>query len=142
MIRNILHLAVGAILLAGCVTVHETRPIPDRKRVTEIQIQDSGRLLRHVVLFKFKDDTTDEQVRKIERAFCVLPAKIPEIHDFAWGTDVSVENLQQGFTHCFVVTFRSRADRAKYLPHPAHKAFGNILGPHMDKVLVIDYWTK
>ena len=142
MIRNILHLAVGSILLAGCVTVHETRHTPDDKRVTESQIQVSGRLLRHVVLFKFKDDTTDEQIGQIERAFCTLPSKIQAIHDFEWGTDVSVENLQQGFTHCFVVTFRSRADRAKYLPHPAHKMFGQLLGPHLDKVLVIDYWTK
>ncbi|HCO93532.1 MAG TPA: hypothetical protein DIU00_06210 [Phycisphaerales bacterium] len=142
MIRNILYLAIGSILLAGCVAVHETRRIPDDKRVTESQIQASGRLLRHVVLFKFKEDTTDEQVGQIERAFCVLPGKIQAIHDFEWGTDVSVENLQQGFTHCFVVTFRSRADRAKYLPHPAHKMFGQLLGPHLDKVLVIDYWTR
>ena len=142
MIRNILCLAVGSILLAGCVTVHEARPIPDDKRATESQILESGRLLRHVVLFKFKDDTTDEQVRQIERAFSTLPNKIQVIHDFEWGTDVSVENLQQGFTHCFVVTFRSRADRAKYLPHPAHKMFGQLLDPHLDKVLVIDYWTK
>jgi len=142
MVRNILHLAVGSILLAGCVTVRETRHIPDDKRVTESLIQESGRLLRHVVLFKFKDDTTDEQIGQIERAFCALPGKIQAIHDFEWGTDVSVENLQQGFTHCFVVTFRSRADRAKYLPHPAHKMFGELLGPHLDKVLVIDYWTK
>ena len=55
---------------------------------------------------------------------------------------MSVENLQQGFTHCFVVTFLSEADRTKYLPHPAHKEFGKILGPHLDKVLVVDYWTQ
>jgi hypothetical protein len=53
-----------------------------------------------------------------------------------------VENLQQGFTHCFFVTFRSEADRAKYLPHPAHKEFGRMLGPYLDKVIVVDYWTK
>ena len=142
MIRNILCLAAGTIILAGCVHVHESRRIPDDKSVTERQTQESGRLLRHVVLFKFKDDTTVEQIGQIERAFCALPGKIQAIHDFEWGTDVSVENLQQGFTHCFVVTFRSRADRAKYLPHPAHKMFGELLGPHLDKVLVIDYWTK
>jgi len=55
---------------------------------------------------------------------------------------VSVENLSQGFTHCFVVTFLSEADRAKCLPHPAHKEFASSLGPYLDKVLVVDYWTK
>ena len=34
------------------------------------------------------------------------------------------------------------ADRAVYLPHPDHKAFGAVLGPHLDDVLVLDYWTK
>ena len=86
--------------------------------------------------------TTDEQVRQIESAFCALPGKVDTIHDLEWGTDVSVENLSQGFTHCFLVTFLSEADRATYLPHPEHKAFGKLLGPHLDKVVVVDYWTQ
>jgi hypothetical protein len=98
-------------------------------------------LLRHVVLFAFKEATTPEQVAEIERAFSALPGKIPTICDFEWGTDVSVENASQGFTHCFLVTFRSEADRNAYLPHPDHQAFGAVLSPHLAKVLVIDYWT-
>jgi hypothetical protein len=142
MFRNLLCLATGAILLAGCVHVHETRHVTDEKPAAASHDDITNRLLRHVVLFKFKDDTTDEQVGQIERAFCALPDKVDAIYDFEWGTDVSVENRQQGFTHCFFVTFRSEADRAKYIPHPAHKAFGELLGPHLDKVLVIDYWSK
>ena len=140
MIRNILYLAAGAILLAGCVSVRETKRVAEDKppQCTKKPAQ----VLRHVVLFKFKDDTTNEQIRQIENAFCALPTKVGTIYDFEWGTDVSVENLQQGFTHCFLVTFRSEADRAKYLPHPAHKEFGQLLGPHLDKVVVVDYWTK
>ncbi|MBP7933740.1 MAG: Dabb family protein [Phycisphaerae bacterium] len=29
-----------------------------------------------------------------------------------------------------------------YLVHPAHKEFGVSLGPVLDKVAVVDYWTK
>ncbi|OHB78365.1 MAG: hypothetical protein A2Z25_11250 [Planctomycetes bacterium RBG_16_55_9] len=137
MIRNVLCLAVGAVVLAGCVSVHETRHVTEKKAAKE-----PARVLRHVVLFKFKDGTADEQVRQIESAFCALPGKVDAIHGFEWGTDVSIENRSEGFTHCFVVTFRSEADRAAYLPHPEHKAFGKLLGPYLDKVLVIDYWTK
>ncbi len=133
MLRNVLYLAVGAVILAGCVSVHTTECDTEGKR---------SQVLRHVVLFRFKDDTSSQQVREIENAFRALPEKVDTICDFEWGTDVSVENLQQGFTHCFLVTFRSEADRAKYLPHPAHKEFGGILGPHLDKVLVVDYWAK
>ena len=100
------------------------------------------RLLRHVVLFKFKDSATPEQIKEVENAFRALPGKIPVIHSFEWGTNNSPENLAQGFTHCFFLTFLSEADRAAYLPHPAHKEFGKLLGPYLDKVCVVDYWTN
>jgi hypothetical protein len=71
-----------------------------------------------------------------------LPSKIKEIHAFEWGTDNSPEGKAQGFTHCFFVTFKSEKDRDAYLPHEAHLAFIKVAGPHIDKVLVVDYWTK
>lgn len=100
------------------------------------------KLLRHVVLFQFKERTPQEKVREIEDAFRALPSKINVIQDFEWGTDVSVEGLADGFTHCFFVTFGSEADRDAYLPHPDHTAFGALLRPHLEKVLVVDYWQQ
>jgi hypothetical protein len=100
------------------------------------------KLLRHVVLFKFTEDAAPEQVKSIEEAFAALPGKIDAIHDFEWGTDVGVENLSQGFTHCFLVTFRDEEGRAEYLPHPAHMEFVALLQPHLEKVCVVDYWTQ
>lgn len=102
----------------------------------------TDRLLRHVVVFKFKKETTQEQLREIENAFAALPDKINVIHDFEWGTDVSVENLHQGFTHCFLVTFKSEADRATYLPHPEHRNFVDLIKPHLEKAFVVDFWTQ
>ncbi len=99
------------------------------------------KLLRHVVLFKFKDATTAADVKIVEDAFRALPSKVKEVKDFEWGTNNSPENLNQGFTHCFFVSFQSEKDREVYLPHPAHKAFVEVLKPHLDKVLVIDYWA-
>ena len=98
--------------------------------------------LRHVVLFKFKDGTAGTDIKKVEDAFRALPSKIKEIKSLEWGTNNSPENINQGFTHCFFVTFSSEEDRAVYLPHPAHKEFGKILGPYLDKVLVLDYWAQ
>jgi len=100
------------------------------------------KMLRHVVLFKFKDSSSPAQVKEVEDAFRKLPSQIKEIKSLEWGTNNSPENLAQGFTHAFFVTFESEAAREVYLPHPAHKAFGKVLGPHLDKVLVIDYWTQ
>ena len=102
----------------------------------------TNKVLRHVVLFKFKDGTTSDQAKLVEDTFRKLPSKIKEIKGFEWGTNNSPEGLAQGFTHCFLLTFNSEADRAVYLPHPDHKAFGKVLGPYLDKVLVVDYWTQ
>ena len=100
-----------------------------------------GRILRHVVLFKFKDGATPEQVQEVVAAFGALKSKIDTIEDYEWGTDVGVENLAAGFTHCFVVSFRDAAGRDLYLPHPAHEEFKKLVGPRLDKVLVVDFWT-
>ena len=98
--------------------------------------------LRHVVMFKFKDSASVEDIKKVETAFRALPAQIKEIKAFEWGTNNSPENLANGFTHCFFLSFASEADRAVYLPHPAHKAFGAVLTPFLDKVMVLDYWAE
>ena len=102
----------------------------------------ADQVLRHVVLFKFKDGTAPGDVQRIEEAFRALPAQIDVIQEFEWGTDVSVEGKAEGYTHCFFVTFADAAGRDAYLPHPAHQAFGQVLRPHLDKVLVFDYWAS
>lgn len=98
--------------------------------------------LKHIVLFAFKETATAQDIQALVDAFANLKDEIAEVHDFEWGTNVSIENLDQGFTHCFQLTFLSEEDRNTYLPHPAHKAFGQLLSPHKEKVLVIDYWAK
>jgi len=100
------------------------------------------KMLRHVVLFKFKDSATPAQVKEVEDAFRKLPSQVKEVKGFEWGTNNSPEGLAQGFTHAFFVSFDSEAAREVYLPHPAHKAFVKVLEPHLDKVLVIDYWAQ
>lgn len=97
--------------------------------------------LRHVVLFKFKADATEQQIQEIVAGFEALPKKIDGITNFEWGTDNSPEGLADGFTHCFVVSFKDAAARDAYLPHQAHKDFVAILRPRLEKVLVVDYFA-
>ena len=99
-----------------------------------------GKVLRHAVFFSFKEESSEEDIKKIVDAFRELPSMIKEIIDFQWGVNNSPEDHDDGFTHCFLLTFKDEAGRAAYLPHDAHKAFGNVLRGHNDKVFVIDYW--
>ena len=98
--------------------------------------------LQHVVCFKFKTAVTAQDLKKVETAFRALKGKIPQIVSLQWGTNVSKENKDKGFTHCFILSFKSEQDRDTYVAHPDHKAFGKIVGPLLDDVFVIDFWAK
>ena len=98
--------------------------------------------LHHVVSFKFKDTATKEDIKKIEDAFRDLKTQIPLIASYEWGTNNSPEGLNKGFTHAFLLTFKTEKDRDEYLVHPDHKAFGALLKPFLADVMVIDFWSK
>lgn len=95
--------------------------------------------IRHVVHFKFKADATKEQIAKVVTEFAALKSKIPVVESLEWGTDVSPEGLNKGFTHCWIASFKNAADRDAYLVHPDHKAFVAILKPILDEALVVDF---
>ncbi|MBT5020198.1 MAG: Dabb family protein [Planctomicrobium sp.] len=106
------------------------------------QTAKEQKLLRHVVMFSFNDDATEDQITEIVKAFGELPKQIKTIHAYEWGTNNSPEGLNKTHTHCFLVTFKSEKDRDEYLPHPAHKEFVIKLKPILKDVTVIDYWAS
>lgn len=102
--------------------------------------QTSSGDLRHVVIFKFKETSSKAAVDSVVNSFMGLARKIPVIKSMEWGLNDSPENFHQGFTHCFVLTFSNKKDRDEvYQKHPAHMEFQKVLGPHMEKVFVVDY---
>jgi len=107
--------------------------------VTTVRAADS---LQHVVCFKFKSTATADDIKKVEQAFRALQQQIPLIQSFEWGTNVSPEKKDKGFTHCFILSFKSEKDRDAYIVHPDHKAFGKLVGPQLDDVFAIDFWAK
>ncbi len=126
-------------ILGFCLTflVLSCTSIPNQKDKTAMEKE-----LRHVVLFKFKEGVSADSLKAMELAFKGLATEIKEVKHLEFGLNNSPENLNQGFTHCFVVTFASESDRAIYLPHPAHKAFvTNHLSTTLDKVCVVDFWA-
>ena len=98
--------------------------------------------LRHVVLFAFKTAASQAAIDAVVADFARLPAEIPGIAAYEWGTNVSPEGLNNGFTHCFTLTFMRDADRDAYLVHPAHERFVGTLGSCLERSLVLDYWTQ
>ncbi len=104
--------------------------------------EKESKVLRHVVLFTFKDDASEKQIDEVVKGFGELPKKIKQIQDYEWGLNNSPEGLNKTHTHCFLVTFKSEKDRDDYLPHPAHQAFVAKLKPILKDVTVVDYWAN
>ncbi len=133
-------LRIALILIFLTVSTDLLAMNPDSSIKVPIPEKDS--VLRHVVLFKFKAGTPAQEIDKVVASFVDLKSKIPQIVSLEWGINNSPEMLDKGFTHCFFLTFRSEEDRDTYLPHPDHKAFGEVLGPILEDVLVVDYWSN
>lgn len=104
--------------------------------------QSTNKQLRHVVLFGWKAGADSAAINHVVAAFKALPRQITTIKSFEWGVNNSPEHLNQGLTHCFVLTFDSEKDRDAYLVNPAHKAFTQLLPNIMEKVTVVDYWVE
>ncbi|KAK9288275.1 hypothetical protein L1049_016726 [Liquidambar formosana] len=102
-------------------------------------MEEAKGVLKHLFLAKFKDGTPPDQIDGLIKGFAKLFNLIPPVKSFHWGKDVSAENLHQGFTHVFELTFESMEGVAEYLAHPAHVEFAKVIRPNLDKFLVIDY---
>ena len=141
--KNLLTITcVAFIAFAGIESLSaKSKEIPSAKAKTANKSKAKVKKIRHVVCFKFKEDATKEQIAKVEKAFEDLKKqkKIVEIENLEWGTNNSPEGLNKGFTHCFILTFADEKARDAYLPHPDHKAFGEVLKPILADVFVIDF---
>ncbi|KAK1299142.1 putative protein Pop3 [Acorus calamus] len=96
-------------------------------------------VVKHVLLARFKEDVTPDRIDQLIKGYANLVSLIQPMKSFHWGTDVSMENMHQGFTHVFESTFESVEGIAEYVAHPAHVEFANEFLPTLEKVIVIDY---
>ena len=76
--------------------------------------------LRHVVLLRWKDDTTPEDIAAIEAALGTLPVAIPELVAYRYGRDAGLAEGNWDFA--IVADVVSVDDYVTYRDHPAHQA--------------------
>lgn len=126
-------------ILALAVVALSFRPGPAAAEGAEAG--KGGKVLKHVVMYKFKEECTPAQIEEVVAAFGGLPKKVDTIIGYEHGTNVSMEGKSEGLTHCFVVTFRDEAGLGTYLKHPAHDAYVKVVKDRREKVVVFDYWV-
>jgi len=76
-------------------------------------------MFRHVALFTWTGQQTDEQVRSLADALAKLPAAIPEIRAYHFGPDAGIDPANSDFT--VVADFDDAAGYVTYRDHPAHR---------------------
>lgn len=117
-------------------------------------------VLRHVVLFRYRDGITDEERDEVRRRFCALAGSLREgrryITSIEWGEQMSPEGLDAGFQDAFILTFASEGDRNFYVGDPVisspnlrdaeHHRFKLFVGPflatHAPGALVFDFVSR
>jgi len=130
--RPALIITLLAVAAVACSTTPAARPVTAALPAGAV---------RHVVVFRYKPDASPEKIRQITEAFAALKDQIPGVLAFEHGVNNSPEKLNQGYTHVYQLTFTNAAARDAYLVHPAHKAFGTLLGGSgvFDGAFVVDY---
>lgn len=97
--------------------------------------------IKRIVLFKFKDGTTEKKIAEIFAGIGALKEKVPGVKDYCSGSYASSDNLNQGYTHAFIMTFNDEAARDAFGPHPEHqKVVETLVGPNLDGILVFDFF--
>jgi hypothetical protein len=95
----------------------------------------------HIVIMKFKAETTAEQIEAIFKTLQnLLDNKlIPGLTEYSGGAYDSPEGLNKGFTHAFTMKFTDKESRDAYFPHPDHEVVKNMIVPSIDDVICFDY---
>jgi hypothetical protein len=127
-------LVLGAVVLTAAVFSMANSQEPMAKATP-------SKVLRHIVMYKFKDEISKPQVQEVIDTFAGLPKKIDGIVAFEHGPNVSPEGKSEGLTYCFVVSFKDEAARDAYLKHPAHDDYVKVVKDRREKVVVFDYWA-
>jgi len=87
-------------------------------------------MVRHCVLFRFTDATTEADVARMSAAAAELPKQIPSIRAYTFGSDL---RLGEGsWDYGIVGDFDDADGWAAYDGHPDHLHFrGDVIGPHV-----------
>lgn len=115
-------------------------------------------IIKHIVLFRYKDSVTPEQKTAVIQRFLTLRdskrpgEKHPYVISITTGSQNSGEKTSLGFEQAFIVTFRSEGDRNYYVGTPivdnpiyydkSHADFKKFVGPLLAEehgVLVFDF---
>jgi hypothetical protein len=99
-------------------------------------------MIRHIVLFKFKETaegkTKSENLLAFKALLEALPAQIPQIRYQQVGIN-SEKASSENYDLALISDFESLEDLQQYIIHPSHVAVGNFSKPRRLTRTCVDY---
>ncbi|WP_439070506.1 Dabb family protein (plasmid) [Serratia nevei] len=144
-------------------SIYDELVSPSQSAGSDIQTASDYRpgILKHIVLFKYKQDVTQAQRNEVVNRFLALKSSkrhgesSPYIISIIEGVQNSREGVGGGFEQAFIVTFKSEGDRNYYVGRPlveksgfydeAHDEFKQYVAPLLSGdsgALVFDFSPK
>ncbi len=79
-------------------------------------------MLKHIVIFKFKDGVTreDPRVAEVYAQLARLPGRIPEVREWEQGYNVSGRDI--AYDIALYSSFENQEALLRYSDHPEHRA--------------------
>ena len=93
-------------------------------------------MIRHIVMFKFKEENKAENVAKTRAMLDALPAKIPQILHSETHVDCGIKG--DNCDLILISDFASHEDLENYIVHPDHKAVGAFMTPVRESRACVD----
>jgi hypothetical protein len=87
-------------------------------------------MIRHIVLFTWTEDATDEQKTAVVTELRKLPGVIPQMRSYTVGADAGINQGNHDFA--VVGDFDSVEDYLVYRDHPQHQA---VIAQHIKPIL-------
>lgn len=94
-------------------------------------------MLKHVVMFKFKNSTSESAIAEVEKELGGLPTIIPEIMEFECGRDVL--RSERSYDFALVSEFQNLENMQRYQVHPEHQKVVVKLKEICDSILIVDF---
>ena len=94
-------------------------------------------MITHLVCWKYKPDTTDEQRTEHVARLRALPNFISDIESFAVGPDIL--RLERSFDTGLVAVYRDMAALDAYTMHPEHQKVAAMGKEIAERVVSVDF---
>lgn len=95
-------------------------------------------MLNHVVMMKFKPETTEETIRELEQALDQLPNKIQDIKMYEFGRDIL--RTPRSYDFALVSLFVGPAALERYQNHPEHLPVVEKIRAMCENVVTVDFY--